>query len=157
MDLLIANLLTSYCFHVQYIYFHIKPMTSKLQAVLSADELEAILMRGHECEKSECSLDDVNSLIVELQEQQQKLYERVQSIDNMIKSLETMNHSKDRNVDEVRDTLRAIFRIFAMSPRASGNDYPALSRPTGYAGEVGKGPTDAYKALDPKPWKNKSP
>jgi len=110
-------------------------------------------MRGHECEKSECSLEDVNSLIAELQDRQQKLYERVQSIDKMIKSLEIMNHSSDRNVDEVRDTLRALFRVFAMSPKASGNDYPSLSRPTGYSGEVGKGPTDAYKALNPKPYK----
>jgi len=56
-------------------------MTTHLRAVLTADELEAILMRGHECEKSECSLEDVSSLIAELQEQQHKHYERVQRID----------------------------------------------------------------------------
>jgi len=76
----------------------------------------------------------------------------------MIKAIETMTHSKDRDVDEVRDTVRSIFRIFSMSAKASGNDYPALSHPSGYSGEVGSGPTDAYKALDPKPWKpTKSP
>lgn len=40
--------------------------------------------------------------------------------------------------------------------KASGNDYPSLSKPTGWSGEVGDGPTDAYKALNPKPWKEKS-
>jgi hypothetical protein len=35
----------------------------------------------------------------------------------------------------------------------SENYYPSLSKPTGYSGEVGSGPTDAYKALNPKPWK----
>lgn len=34
--------------------------------------------------------------------------------------------------------------------KASGNDYPALSRPTGYSGEVGDGPKTAFDVLDPK-------
>jgi len=128
-----------------------------LNAVLTAQEIEAILTRGHECEQSECAVEDVNSLIAELQEQQHILYERIQEVDKMIKALHVMNHSEERKVDEVRDTLRAIFRLFAMGNKASGNDYPAMSRATGYSGDVGDGPTDAYKALNPKPWKAKSP
>ena len=52
-------------------------------------------------------------------------------------------------------TLIVIFRsnssliLFAQA-KASGNDYPALSRPTGYSGEVGDGPKTAFDVLDPK-------
>ena len=51
------------------------------------------------------------------------------------------------------ETARALFRVFQLGDEASGNDYPALSRPTGWAGEVGSGPTTAYEALAPKKWK----
>ena len=86
-------------------------------------------------------------------EQQHILSQRVKEVDNMIKSLEVLNGSDERETDEVRETVRAIFRVFQMSARGSGNDYPALTKPTGYSGDVGDGPTDAYKALNPKPWK----
>ena len=87
-------------------------------------------------------------------EQQHSLNERVTEIENMIKSLEILNGSDDRKVDEVRETVRAIFRVFQMSAKGSGNDYPALTKPTGFSGDVVKG-LDAYKALNPKPWKPK--
>ena len=92
-------------------------------------------------------------LIGELMEHQHNLSERLTEINNMITSLEVLNDSDNRKVDQVRETVRAIFRVFQMSAKSSGNDYPALSKPTGYSGEVGSGPTDAYKALNPKPWK----
>ena len=124
-----------------------------MNAVLTPQELEAVIARGHACEKGECSIDDVDGLIAELQEQQHNLNERIKESDNMIKSLEILNGADDRDHDEVRDTVRAIFRLFSMGDKASGNDYPSLGMPTGYSGEVGNGPTDAYKALNPKPWK----
>lgn len=130
--------------------------TTYLKAVLTPKELDAIIARGHLCEKGECSIDDVDGLIAELQEQQHNLHERINEMNNMIKSLEVLNSAKDRDHDEVRETVRAIFRLFSMGAKASGNDYPSLGLPTGYSGEVGSGPTDAYKALNPKPWK-KSP
>ena len=120
---------------------------------MTLEEIEAIIQKGHECEESECSLSDVNDLIDTLQEQQHILYERLQDVNKMVESLSILNEAGDRQEDEVRETVRAIFRIFAMSAKASGNDYPALSKATGYSGEVGDGPTDAYKALNPKPWK----
>ena len=110
-------------------------------------------MKGHECEKGECAVSDVDMLVGELMEQQHILSERVTEVGNMIKSLETLNGADDRQVDEVRETVRALFRVFAMSDKSSGNDYPSLTKPTGYSGEVGSGPTDAYKSLNPKPWK----
>jgi hypothetical protein len=77
-------------------------------------------------------------------------------MNKIVKSLEVLNSAKDRDHDEVRDTVRAIFRLFTMGAKASGNDYPSLGLPTGYSGEVGSGPTDAYKALNPKAWKQSS-
>lgn len=120
---------------------------------MTAEELEAIITKGRECEAGECTVSDVDILIGELMEQQHILSQRVKEVDNMIKSLEVLNGSDERETDEVRETVRAIFRVFQMSARGSGNDYPALTKPTGYSGDVGDGPTDAYKALNPKPWK----
>ena len=55
-------------------------------------------------------------------------------------------------------TAKALFRVFQLGDKASGNDYPALSKPTGWAGEVGGGPKTAYDCLPPKPYnKNLSP
>lgn len=68
-------------------------------------------------------------------------------------SLEHVNGQDERRVDDVRETIRALYRVFQLGSRASDNDYPALSKPTGYSGDVGAGPTDAYTALKPKPWK----
>mmetsp|Transcript_26950 Transcript_26950/g.30831 ORF Transcript_26950/g.30831 Transcript_26950/m.30831 type:complete len:147 (+) Transcript_26950:226-666(+) len=127
---------------------------TQLKAGLTAQELEAVIMKGRECEKGECSIGDVDMLLAELMEQQHLLSDRVKELDNMIKSLEVLNTADGREVDEVRETVRAIFRIFQMGAQGSGNDYPTLSKPTGYSGEVGSGPTDAYKALNPKPWKS---
>jgi len=125
--------------------------------VLTPEELEKIILRGHSCEKGECSIDDVDGLLAELQEQQHNLNARIKDMNSMIKSLEHLNTAGDRDHDEVRDTVKAIFRLFSMGGAASGNDYPSLTKPTGYSGEVGSGPTDAYKSLNPKPWKKPTP
>lgn len=131
--------------------------STELSAVLTSKEIDAIIARGHNCEKGECSVDDVDGLISELQEQQRNLRDRIDEMNKIIKSLEVLNSAKDRDHDEVRETVRAIFRLFSMGAKASGNDYPSLGLPTGYSGEVGSGPTDAYKALNPKAWKNSTP
>jgi hypothetical protein len=70
----------------------------------------------------------------------------------MIENLETMNTKDDRKVDEVRETVRALFRVFQLGDKSSGNNYPSLSKPTGWSGEVGDGPKSAYDALPPKKW-----
>jgi hypothetical protein len=121
--------------------------------MLTMEEIDAILGKGTHCEEGECTIAEVDDLIEELQDQQHQLSERIKNVDKMVKSLEIMNLAEDREVDEVRETVRAIFRVFAMSDKASGNDLHQLTKPTGYSGEVGSGPTDAYKALNPKPWK----
>lgn len=121
---------------------------------MTPKEIEAVLTRGHSCEHGECSVDDVDSLIAELQDQQHNLHERINDMNNMIKSLEVLNEKDDRDHDEVLDTVKSIFRLFSMG--AKSHDFKPTGMATGYSGEVGSGPTDAYKSLNPKPWK-KSP
>jgi hypothetical protein len=125
--------------------------------IMTQEEAEKILTHATDCIDSECGLDEVDDLIVALKDQQSELNKRVEEIRGLIKSLETVHTSDKREVDEVRETVRAIFRIFQMGDKASGNDYPSLSKPTGYSGEVGSGPKTAYDALPPKKWKNPSP
>merc|ERR1712025_224804 len=103
------------------------------------------------------SLDEIDGLIDLLKEQQKEAALRLEDIKDMIQSLETVNEADNRSVDEIRETVRAIFRVFQLGDKASGNDYPSLSKPTGWIGEVGEGPTTAYDALPPKKIQKKSP
>jgi hypothetical protein len=120
---------------------------------MTAEENEAILKHATECAEGECSLDEVSDLIDVLKSQQKELYDRVEKVKSMIKTLEHVNAQDDRKVDEIRETVRAIFRVFQLGDKASGNDYPALSKPTGWSGDVGDGPKTAWDALPPKKWK----
>ena len=134
------------------------PSSSSSLNLISEEEAVAIMTHANDCLESECSLDEVDELISALKDQQRELQKRVDDVGTMIQSLEKVNSSgSGREVDEVRETVRAIFRVFQLGDKASGNDYPALTKPTGYSGEVGKGSTTAYDALPPKKWKNPSP
>ena len=119
---------------------------------MTASETETLMKTANDCAEGECSLDDVDELISVLQQQQKELSARVEDVKSMISQLESMNRDDDRKVDEVRETVRALFRIFQMGAKSSGNDYPSLSKPTGWSGEVGDGPQSAYDALPPKKW-----
>jgi len=120
---------------------------------MSADETSKVMEQATNCADGECSLDEVDDLIGLLKEQQKELFDRVENVKKMISTLEHMNTKPDRKVDEVRETVRALYRVFQLGDKASGNDYPSLSKPTGWSGEVGKGSTTAYDALPPKKWK----
>jgi hypothetical protein len=121
---------------------------------MSQKETEDIMNKAEDCVAGECSLDQIDDLIAVLKGQQKELYERVKEVQEMVKTLESINSKTEgRSVDEIRETVRAIFRVFQMGDKASGNDYPSLSKPTGWSGEVGSGPTTAYDALPPKPMK----
>jgi len=125
--------------------------------LMSPGETEAVLETATDCVEGECSLDEIDGLVSLLKDQQKEASSRLEKIQAQIKSLETVNDADDRSVDEIRETVRAIFRVFQLGDKASGNDYPALSKPMGWSGEVGKGPTTAYDALPPKQIKKKSP
>jgi hypothetical protein len=71
--------------------------------------------------------------------------ERLKIVENMVYKLEHLNDAKDREVDAVRQTVRDFLRVF-------NNDKPAFF-PLGWVGDIGDGPTTAYDALPPKPYK----
>lgn len=120
------------------------PRTTQLQ-IMTPEETEAILNKAEDCSEGECSLDDVTELIAILKEQQKEIYDRLTDIKASVKSLEYVNAAEDRKVDEVRETVRALFRVFQLGDKASGNDYPSLMKASGWSGEVGDGPTTACK------------
>jgi hypothetical protein len=128
----------------------------RLQLIPHQD-VEAIMDKATDCAEGECSLDEVTDLIDALKLQQKELYDRVKQIKQMVHSLEIVNVHGNREVNEVRETVRAIFRIFQLGDKGSGNNYPTLTKATGWTGEVGGGPTTAYDSLPPKPWKKPSP
>jgi hypothetical protein len=83
--------------------------------LMSSAEIDLILMEAEKCAEGECALDEVSSLIENLQNQQSMLSKRVNEIDGLIKTLETANgRGGDRPVDEMKETVKAIFRIFAL-------------------------------------------
>ncbi len=123
--------------------------------LMTQQEVEDLLKYAGECSEGECSLDEVGDLIDKLKEQQKELYDRVITLKATIRQLISVNSKEDRKVDEVRETVRAIYRVFQLGDKASGNDYPKLTKPSGWAGEVGDGPRTAYDALPPKPYKPK--
>lgn len=120
---------------------------------MTQEETEKLLGQATDCAEGECSLDEVADLIDILKGQRKELSARVDSIKKMVNDLEKVNAKDERKVDEVRETIRALYRVFQLGDKASGNDYPRLSKPTGWSGEVGKGPKTAYDALPPKPYK----
>jgi hypothetical protein len=120
--------------------------------LLSPSENKVLFDQAESC-LEECSLEEVDQLIQTLHSQQTELTKRLGEVQKMIAALETVNAKDDRKVDQVRETVRAIYRIFQLGDKASGNDYPSLSKPSGYSGEVGKGGTKtAYDVLNPKKW-----
>jgi|Transcript_27115 hypothetical protein len=125
--------------------------------LMSHEDTDTVLATAEDCAQGECSLDEIDGLVTLLKDQQKEASERLKEIKDMVKSLETVNSSDDRSVDEIRETVRAIYRIFQLGDKASGNDYPALSKPMGWSGEIGDGPKTAYDVLPPKPYKKSTP
>lgn len=81
---------------------------------MTAAEIDSIISEAESCAEGECALDEVESLITNLQGQQSSLSKRIAEIDGLVKDLEHVNGKDDRPVDEVRETVRAIFRVFAL-------------------------------------------
>ena len=89
--------------------------TSRLQLMSSAD-IDKILADATACAEGECALDDVSALLANLLAQQSLLSSRINEIDKLVSSLEGSNGvgGAERPVDEMRETVRAIFRIFSV-------------------------------------------
>lgn len=121
------------------------PSSTVRHVILSDEETTAILQSAEECVASECTVDDVSMLISELKMQEGVLSDRLVKIMNMIAHLQHVNEKQSRKTDEVRQFVKDMLRVF-------NHDSPNYF-PTGWAGDVGDGPTTAYDALEPKKWK----
>ena len=89
------------------------------QNLMSAQEVKSIMDEAESCAQGECALDEVEGLITNLLSQQSQLSKRVAEIDVLVKELEHANGRDERPVDEVKETVRAIFRIFQMGVSSS--------------------------------------
>jgi hypothetical protein len=92
------------------------PTTARF-VILTDEETQAILKSAKECAESECSVDDVSSLIEELNIQEGILSERLVKIMNMIAQLQHVNEKKERKTDEVRQFVRDMLRVFSNDVR----------------------------------------
>ena len=112
--------------------------------LLSEEESNAIIGRAEDCAEGECSIDDVSGLISELKDQQVILNHRLVDVMNMVAHLQKVNQGNAPR-DEVRAFVQDLLRVF-------NHEDPKVF-PTGFSGDIGDGPTTAYDALPPKPWK----
>jgi predicted nuclease with TOPRIM domain len=115
---------------------------------LSDEETEQILKSAGDCAESECSIDDVSDLIMELKDQQSQMENRLVKIMNMVAHLQHVNEKEEgeRSPDEVKGFIRDLLRVFV-------HEEPKAYKAMGYTGDVGKGTSTAYDALPPKKWK----
>lgn len=116
--------------------------------ILSDAETENILQTANDCAEGECSIDDVQDLIYELKQQEKEMHTRLDKIMNMISHLQHVNEKDERQTDEVRALVKDMLRVFSFEK--------PMVFPTGFAGDVGDGPTTAYDALPPKKWTAKN-
>ena len=119
---------------------------------MTEEETRDIITKAHDCAESECNVEDVEIFLGQLKDQQSILRDRLVSVTNMIDELNHANIGTkgERKVDEIRETVRAVARLFMMGDKASGNDYPSMGEPIGFSGEIGDGPKTAYDVLPPK-------
>mmetsp|Transcript_20728 Transcript_20728/g.29688 ORF Transcript_20728/g.29688 Transcript_20728/m.29688 type:complete len:154 (+) Transcript_20728:92-553(+) len=116
--------------------------------IMTEDEITAILDKAHGCVDTGCAVDDVDDLIAELKDQQKVLSERLETIMNVVSHLQHANTKEDRKTDDVRAIVKDMLRVFTTQDGKFA---------MGFSGDIGDGPTTAYDALPPKPWKNVAP
>ena len=87
----------------------------------------------------------MNELIYELKEQEKEMSQRLEKVMNMIAHLQHINAKEERKTDEVRSFVRDMLRVFDSGKTGHF--------PISFSGDIGDGPTTAYDALPPKPWK----
>eukprot|EP00574_Skeletonema_japonicum_P003850 CAMPEP_0201722842 /NCGR_PEP_ID=MMETSP0593-20130828/7061_1 /ASSEMBLY_ACC=CAM_ASM_000672 /TAXON_ID=267983 /ORGANISM="Skeletonema japonicum, Strain CCMP2506" /LENGTH=115 /DNA_ID=CAMNT_0048213839 /DNA_START=223 /DNA_END=570 /DNA_ORIENTATION=- len=115
---------------------------------MTEEEITTILDKAHGCVDTGCAVDDVDDLIDELKDQQKVLSERLETIMNVVSHLQHANTKEDRKTDDVRAIVKDMLRVFTTQEGKFA---------MGFSGDIGDGPTTAYDALPPKPWKNVAP
>jgi len=109
-------------------------------------EADKLMKQASACADGECSVGEVAEFMGGLRDQEKILRNRLDDITSLISSLTALNSAagEDRNTDELRESIRSLARIFTASAKASGNDYPSLSFPMGYSGDVKGGSKTAF-------------
>jgi DNA repair exonuclease SbcCD ATPase subunit len=125
--------------------FRLQFSSTARSILLSNEETSQILQSADECAAGECSIDEVADLVADLKEQEKLLSERLEAVMNAVAHLQHLNAKKERKTDEVRAFVKDMLRVFDTSK--------PMAFPTGFAGDIGDGPTTAYDALPPKKWK----
>lgn len=115
---------------------------------MTEEEISAVLDKAHACVESECAVDDVDTLIAELKDQQKVLNARLDHIMNVCSQLQHANEQKIRKKEDIRSIVKDMLRVFT-----SEEGKFAIA----FKGDIGEGSTTAYDALPPKPWKGLSP
>ncbi|KAL3793683.1 hypothetical protein HJC23_010255 [Cyclotella cryptica] len=112
--------------------------------IMTEEEITAILEKAHACTALECTTEDVDSLIAELKDQQTVLNARLENIMNVVGHLQHANEQKERKKEDVRAIVKDMLRVFTTAEGKFA---------MGFTGDIGDGPTTAYDALPPKPWR----
>jgi hypothetical protein len=112
--------------------------------IMTENEITAILDKAHGCVESECAVNDVDDLISELKDQQKVLNTRLETMMNVVAHLQAANTQKQRKKDDVQAIVKDMLRVFTTQDGKFA---------MGFTGDIGDGPTTAYDALPPKPWK----
>ena len=79
---------------------------------MTDEETNAILEKAEGCMGEECSIDEVDELLTVLKETQGELESRLSTIVGMIGKLQHLNEQEERQVDEVREFVRDMLRVF---------------------------------------------
>ena len=70
------------------------------------------MAKAEGCMGEECSIDEVDELLTVLKETQGELESRLGTIVGMIGKLQHLNEQEERQVDEVREFVRDMLRVF---------------------------------------------
>lgn len=90
----------------------VRTPTTARNLIMTEDEITAILDKAHGCVESECAVNDVDDLIVELKDQQKVLQARLENIMNVVAHLQAANAKQDRKTDDVRALVKDMLRVF---------------------------------------------
>merc|ERR1712008_419576 len=82
-------------------------------AIMSQEETVQILKHANDCADGECSLDEVSELVAVLQSHQEELKTRVEQVKKITETLEKLS-DRGGKPDEIRETVRALFRVFQL-------------------------------------------
>jgi len=87
--------------------------TTVCNLIMTDEEVETILSKATDCMGEECSVDEVDELLVLLKDTQKSLESRMDTVMNMISDLQHLNGQEERQVDEVKALVKDMLRVFA--------------------------------------------